>query len=109
VRCTAADSWPRASRRQQHRAGVGDAVGDSGGDFDGALVDALKRHDILAVGDPAEVVTWAHWACDQLRQGAPKEHVVAWLSQYQPNADNSVFLREAALYYCQELKSKAGW
>ena len=70
---------------------------------------ALERHDILAVGDPAGVVTWAHWACDQLRQGAPKEHVVAWLSQYNPDADNAVFLREAALYNCPELKSKAGW
>lgn len=78
-------------------------------EHDDAFMDALKRHGILPIGDPAGVVTWAHWACDQLAQGSPKEHIVVWLSQNAPNADNSVFLREAALYYCPELKNKAGW
>jgi hypothetical protein len=74
-----------------------------------AFMDALKHHGILPMGDPAGVVTWAHWSCDQLAQGSPKEHIVVWLGQNAPHADNSVFLREAALYYCPELKNKAGW
>jgi Protein of unknown function (DUF732) len=78
-------------------------------EHDDAFLDALKRHDILPAGDPAGVVTWAHWACDQLGQGSKREHIVSWLSQYNPGADSSVFLREAALYYCPEHKTKAGW
>jgi hypothetical protein len=78
-------------------------------EHDDAFMDALKRHGILPLGDPAGVVTWAHWACDQLAAGSPKEHVVVWLGQNAPQADNSAFLREASLYYCPELKAKAGW
>lgn len=78
-------------------------------EHDDAFLDALKRHGIVPIGDPAGVVTWAHWACDQLRQGSKKEHIVVWLSQHSPTADNSVFLREAALYYCPEYKNRAGW
>ena len=78
-------------------------------EHDDAFMDALKRHSILPLGDPAGVVTWAHWSCDQLAAGSPKEHVVVWLGQNAPQADNSVFLREASLYYCPELKVRAGW
>jgi hypothetical protein len=78
-------------------------------EHDDAFIDALKQHGILPLGDPAGVVTWAHWACDQLANGSPKEHIVVWLGQNAPQADNSVFLREASLYYCPELKSNAGW
>ena len=78
-------------------------------EHDDAFLDALKRRGIVPIGDPAGVVTWAHWACDQLAQGAKKEHIVVWLSQNAPNADNAVFLREAALYYCPEHKRRAGW
>jgi hypothetical protein len=78
-------------------------------EHDDAFMGALKSHGILPLGDPAGVVTWAHWACDQLAAGSPKEHVVVWLGQNAPQADNSVFLREASLYYCPELKAKAGW
>jgi hypothetical protein len=78
-------------------------------EHDDAFVEALQRHGILPLGDPAGMVTWAHWACDQLANGSPKEHVVVWLGQNAPQADNSVFLREASLYYCPELKNKAGW
>lgn len=78
-------------------------------EHDDAFLDALKRHDILPLGDPAGVVAWAHWACDQLDQGAKKEHIVVWLSQYNPTADNATFLRTAALYYCPEHKNRAGW
>lgn len=78
-------------------------------EHDDAFMDALNRNGIVPIGDPAGVVTWAHWACDQLAQGAKKEHIVVWLSQNAPNADNSVFLREASLYYCPEYKHRAGW
>jgi hypothetical protein len=78
-------------------------------EHDDAFVGALKSHGILPLGDPAGMVGWAHWSCDQLAAGSPKEHIVVWLGQTAPQADNSVFLREAALYYCPELKNKAGW
>ena len=78
-------------------------------EHDDAFVGALKSHGIVPLGDPAGMVTWAHWACDQLAAGSPKEHIVVWLGQNAPQADNSVFLREASLYYCPELKNKAGW
>jgi uncharacterized protein DUF732 len=78
-------------------------------EHDDAFVDALKRHGIVPMGDPAGVVEWAHWACDQLAAGSPKEHIVVWLAQHSPDADNSAFLRTAALYYCPDLKRKAGW
>ena len=53
---------------------------------------------------------WAHWACDQLGQGAKKEHIVVWMSQYYPALSpdvglNAEFLRVAALYYCPEHKT----
>jgi hypothetical protein len=49
-------------------------------------------------------------ACDQLNQGANKQNVVAWLSQYNPYVANDTFLRKAALYYCPEPNNKlAGW
>ena len=52
----------------------------------------------------------AHWACDQLRQGAKKEHIVVWMSQYYPGLSpdvglNAESLRVAALYYCPEHKT----
>jgi hypothetical protein len=78
-------------------------------EHDDAFMDALKRHGILPLGDPAGVVIWARWSCDQLAAGSPKEHVVVWLGQNAPQADNSVFLREASLYYCPELKARARW
>ena len=78
-------------------------------EHDDAFIGALKRRGIVPIGDPAGVVTWAHWACDQLAAGSPKEHVVVWLGQNAPQADNSVFLREASLYYCPDLKNQAGW
>ena len=71
------------------------------------FLDALKRHGMVPTGDPAGVVTWAHWACDQLAQGAKKDHIAVWLSQYAaPNADNAVFVRVASLYYCPEHKEQ---
>lgn len=78
-------------------------------EHDDAFVDALKSHGIVPMGDPGGVVVWAHWACDQLGQGSKKEHIVIWLSQHSPTADNATFLREAALYYCPEYKNRAGW
>jgi len=79
-------------------------------EHDDAFIRALKSDGIVPTGDPAGVVAWAHWACDQLNQGANKEHVVAWLSQSNPNAANGTFLRKAALYYCPEHNNKlAGW
>jgi hypothetical protein len=78
-------------------------------EHDDAFLDALKRHHgIVPIGDPAGVVAWAHWACDQLAQGAKKEHIVVWLSQTAPHADNAEFLRLSALYYCPEYKNRAG-
>jgi hypothetical protein len=75
-------------------------------EHDDAFLDALKRHGIVPTADPAGVVGWAHWACDQLAQGAQKDHIVAWLGQLAaPNADNDAFLRVAALYYCPEHKT----
>ena len=52
----------------------------------------------------------AHWACDQLGQGAKKEHIVVWMSQYYPGLSqdvglNAESLRVAALYYCPEHKT----
>ena len=76
---------------------------------DDRFLEALRRNGIVPMGDPAGVVSWAHWSCDNLAQGAKKEHIIVWLTQYNPTADNSVFLREASLYYCPELKRKAGW
>ena len=79
-------------------------------EHDDRFLDALKRHGIVPAGDPAGVVTMAHWACDQLAQGAKKEHIAVWLSQYNPGgADHGAFLRVAALYYCPEHKNRAGW
>jgi hypothetical protein len=49
---------------------------------DDRFLDALKRHDIVTTGVPAAQMYWAHWACDQLGQGAKKEHIVVWMSQY---------------------------
>jgi hypothetical protein len=79
-------------------------------EHDDAFIHALKRDGIVPTRDPAEVVGWAHWACDQLNQGANKYDVVAWLSQYNPYVANDTFLRKAALYYCPEHNNKlAGW
>jgi hypothetical protein len=82
-------------------------------EHDDAFLLALKRNGVFAYGDPAAVVAGAHWACDQLAQGAEREHIIVWLGQH--NGSNLgrpadvVFLREAALYYCPEYKTKAGW
>jgi hypothetical protein len=79
-------------------------------EHDDAFIHALERDGIVPTRDPAEVVGWAHWACDQLNQGANKQNVVAWLSQYNPDVANDTFLRKAALYYCPEHNKKlAGW
>ena len=84
-------------------------------EHDTAFLLALKRHGIVPAGDPAALVTWAHWTCDQLDQGAKSEHIVAWLMQFKfsPNSAHGnlegMFLREAALYYCPEHKQRAGW
>ena len=37
---------------------------------DDAFLLALFRHGIRPTGDPAGLVYWAHWTCDQLNQGA---------------------------------------
>jgi Protein of unknown function (DUF732) len=68
----------------------------------------------LPLGDPAALVGWAHWTCDQLAQGAKREHINIWLRQFNfsPGGDGSLdtmFIREAALYYCPEHKNRAGW
>jgi hypothetical protein len=81
---------------------------------DDRFLDALKRHEIVPTGDPAVLLHWAHWACDQLGQGAKKEHIVVWMGQYSPGLSpdiglNAEFLRVAALYYCPEHKNRAGW
>jgi len=68
----------------------------------------------LLLGDPAALVGWAHWTCDQLAQGAKREHINIWLRQFNfsPGGDGSLdtmLIREAALYYCPEHKNRAGW
>ena len=79
-------------------------------EHDDAFIHALERDGIVPTGDPAGVVAWAHWARDQLNQGANKYNVVAWLSQYNPNAATDTFLRKPALYYCPQHNNKlAGW
>jgi Protein of unknown function (DUF732) len=82
-------------------------------EHDDAFLLALKRNGIVPLGEPAALVTWAHWACDQLDQGAKKEHIVVWLRQYNFSNGSldleAMFLREAALYYCPEHKERAGW
>ena len=84
-------------------------------EHDDAFLFALKRNGIVPAGDPAALVGWAHWTCDQLDQGAKKEHIVAWLGQYKfSNGGNhgaleGTFIREAALYYCPQNKERAGW
>src|ERR1700754_4912621 len=73
-------------------------------EHDDAFLTALKRQGILPLGDPTGPVTWAHWACDQLDQGADPYHVVAWLGQYNNTEDpafdasDAKFLREATIY-----------
>ncbi len=82
-------------------------------EHDDAFLKALKRQDILPLGDPTGPVTWAHWACDQLDQGADPYHVVAWLGQYNNTEDpafdasDAMFLREATIYYCPAHKEIA--
>ena len=83
-------------------------------EHDDAFLSALKSHDIVPLGDPAALVGWAHWTCDQLAQGAKREHINIWLRQFNfsPGGDGSLeamFIREAALYYCPEHKNRAGW
>jgi len=78
-------------------------------EHDDAFIHALERDGIVPTGDPAGVVAWAHWARDQLNQGANKYNVVAWLSQYNPNAATDTFLRKPALYYCPQHNKLAGW
>ena len=53
-------------------------------DHDDDFLLALKHNGIVATGDPAALVDWAHWTCDQLDQGAKKEYIVAWLGQIPP-------------------------
>jgi Protein of unknown function (DUF732) len=95
--------------------GISAAPAAHGDENDDAFLLALKRHGIVPADDPGALVTWAHWACDQLGQGAKKEHVVAWLMQFHfsdsgaHGALEGMFLREAALYYCPEHKESAGW
>jgi Protein of unknown function (DUF732) len=72
------------------------APGAHADEHDDAFMDALMRHGILPMGDPAGVVTWAHWACDQLAAGSPKEHIVVWLGQNAPQADNCRFSNSVA-------------
>jgi len=84
-------------------------------DHDDDFLLALKHNGIVATGDPGALVEWAHWTCDQLDQGAKKEHIVAWLGQYHFSSGGDfgslegTFIREAALYYCPQNKQKAGW
>jgi len=86
----------------------------SADEHDDAFLAALKRDGIVPTSNPSALVSWAHWACDQLNQGAKSEHIVTWMTQYYPPLSldfyaNSIFLRKAALYYCPENKYKAGW
>ena len=46
-------------------------------EHDDAFIRALKSDGTVPTGDPAGVVAWALWACDQLNQGANKQYVVA--------------------------------
>jgi hypothetical protein len=43
-------------------------------EHDDAFLAALKRHDIVATGDPAALMYWAHWACDQLDRGKERPY-----------------------------------
>ncbi len=80
---------------------------------DEAFLEALQRSGIAAIGDPAGVVGWAHWACDHLDQGADPRDVVSWLDQYNGSsnpafdASDARFLRAAAIYYCPAHKDAA--
>ena len=83
---------------------------------DDAFLLALFRHGIRPTGDPAGLVYWAHWTCDQLNQGAKDENVLAWLGQYHVIADprmfgdsTSVFVHEATHYYCPAHQDRFGW
>jgi hypothetical protein len=83
-------------------------------DRDDSFLDAVKRHHIVPAGDPAVLMDWTHWACDQLGQGSKKGHIVVWMAQCYPGLRpdvglNAEFLRVAALYHCPELKYEAGW
>ena len=95
--------------------GISTAPAAHADEHDTAFLLALKRQGIVPAGDPAALITWAHWACDQLDQGAKTEHIVAWLKQinFSPNSAHGnlegEFLREAAAYYCPEHKEMAGW
>jgi Protein of unknown function (DUF732) len=93
---------------------ISTAPGAVGDEHDDRFLDALKRHGIVPAGDPGALLFWAHWGCDQLGQGAKKEHIATWMGQYSPGLSpdiglNAEFLRVAALYYCPEHKRKAGW
>jgi uncharacterized protein DUF732 len=82
-------------------------------DHDDAFLLALKRDGIVPVLDPASMIDWAHWACDQLDKGAQKEHIVVWMAEYHPPFSpdvelNAVFVKKAGLYYCPGNKQKAG-
>ena len=80
---------------------------------DDDFVLALKQHGIVAVGDPAGMIGWAHWACDQLAQGASAQNVVVWLDGYNPvgkgdfAATDALFLRTATVYYCPAYRDAA--
>ena len=84
-------------------------------EHDDAFLHALKRNGVVPTGDPAALVEWAHWTCDELDQGAKKEHIVAWLGQYHFStgggfgAVEATFIREAALYYCPNNEDRGGW
>jgi hypothetical protein len=80
---------------------------------DDDFVLALKQHGVVAVGDPAGMIGWAHWACDQLSQGAQAQHVVQWLDGYNKasagdfGSTDAVFLRTATIYYCPAYRDAA--
>jgi Protein of unknown function (DUF732) len=82
-------------------------------EHDDAFLLELKHQDILVTGDPAGAVEWAHWACDQLNQGAEPQHVVQWLIGYNPaknmdfGATDAQFLRVATIYYCPAYRDAA--
>jgi hypothetical protein len=83
---------------------------------DEAFLKALFHRDIRPTGDPAGLVYWAHWTCDQLNQGAEDDHVLAWLGQYRVIADprvfgdsTEVFVHEATHYYCPAHQDRFGW
>jgi hypothetical protein len=82
---------------------------------DDAFLHALKLNGIVPISNDAagkqNVVSWAHWVCDQLSQGTDRHIVIQWLEHYLPGDDDlhAAFAREAVFYYCPANQSPFGW